>query len=716
MDMPMNVSQQIMQPGVPGRALVEVGDQLPAHTDRVDISKSISFLQRHFWLIAAVIAACMLVGALYSVLADKTYTATAVTSLETSNEELVNTSSQQTGTPAPDLSAAFIETQVEIITSREMASRVAEALEMLEGADAPERRQIVDTLQDNVAAGRSGESYALSISYDAPTPEEAAKIANEFARQFTLWNVLATQTRTGEAMGTISERLEELRAQAQADTADLQSYRIANDLLSTSGSSLTEQEISSYNQEVTRARAEASEAQARLNTATAQLRSGSSGEDVGAALGSGVIGSLRAQESTLAGQVANLSSRYGPNHPELVRTRGELAEVRQRIQAEINRVISNLRAERDVANQRLASLTGSLGAAQAKLSRSNAAMVGLSELERKAEASQGLYETYLSSYKQLLAAEGTERPNARIITLAEIPSKPSAPNTILNMALSLVLGVGLGVFAAMIADATSKGISTPEQIEQELGQNYLASIPLLQSVSKGATGVGAVLEEPRSPFTEAFRSLMIAVEQQCETPPQVIAITSTLPKEGKTVTSTCLAQMLAMQGHPTLLVDCDYVKRGVSRLLNLSDETQGLLDVLSGKATLSEAIRQGSEGLAILPIVSTSERAESLMSGPEFEEFLTALRQGFKYVILDLPPVLPIAATRSIAQYADTTIMLARWRSTTVPAVQAALRQLPRGRVSRAGIALTQVDLRKRGLFSKRDPNFYYKEYREYYA
>lgn len=153
MDMPMNVSQQIMQPGVPGRALVEVGDQLPAHTDRVDISKSISFLQRHFWLIAAVIAACMLVGALYSVLADKTYTATAVTSLETSNEELVNTSSQQTGTPAPDLSAAFIETQVEIITSREMASRVAEALEMLEGADAPERRQIVDTLQDNVAAG-----------------------------------------------------------------------------------------------------------------------------------------------------------------------------------------------------------------------------------------------------------------------------------------------------------------------------------------------------------------------------------------------------------------------------------------------------------------------------------------------------------------------------------------------------------------------------------
>lgn len=711
----MNVSQQIVSSSMQGRSLVQVGDRLPEQNDRVDISRTIAFLQRHFWLIASVVAACMLAGALFSVLATKTYTATAVTSLETSAPELVQTEGQQA--VGPDLNAAYVETQVQIITSREMANRVAEALGFTKNASAMERREMIDILQSNVSAGRNGESYALFIAYDSLTPEGAAAIVNEFARQYTQWNVLATRDRSDKSIGTIRTRLGQLRDQAQNDTAELQHYRIANDLMSTSGASLTEQEISSYNQEVTRARAEAAEAQARLNTATAQLRSGSSGEDVGEALGSNVISSLRAQEATLSGQVANLSARYGPNHPELVRTRSELNEVRGRIQAEIGRVISNLRAQRDVAGQRLSSLTSSLGTAKAKLSRSNAAMVGLSELERRAEASQGLYEAYLASYKKLLAAEGSETPNARIITLAEPPSKPSSPNTVLNMALSLVLGIGLGIFAAMIAEATSRGITSPEQIEQELGQNYLASIPLLQSVSKqGPDGVRAVLEEPRSPFTEAFRSLMIAVQQGSETPVQVIAITSTLPKEGKTVTSTCLAQVLAMQGHSTLLVDCDYVKKGVSRLLNLPEDSKGLIDVLSGNATLNEAIRTGSEGLAILPITASNERAESLMVGQEFEEFLTALRQGFKYVILDLPPVLPIAATRSIAQFADTTIMLARWRHTTIPAVQAALRQLPRGHVHRAGVALTQVDLRKRGLFSRKDPNFYYKEYKEYYA
>ncbi|NEL74596.1 MAG: hypothetical protein G3W60_22015, partial [Xanthomonas perforans] len=84
----------------------------------------------------------------------------------------------------------------------------------------------------------------------------------------------------------VAPRLEELRQQAHADTERLQRYRIANGLLSTSGASLTEQEISSYNQEVTRARAETAESQARLSTALQQLQSGSSGEDVGEALGS----------------------------------------------------------------------------------------------------------------------------------------------------------------------------------------------------------------------------------------------------------------------------------------------------------------------------------------------------------------------------------------------------------------------------------------------
>ena len=126
------------------------------------------------------------------------------------------------------------------------------------------------------------------------------------------------------------------------------------------------------------------------------------------------------------------------------------AQQQARIQAEISRVISNLRAKVAVSEQRLGSLTSSLGGAQSRLEASNAAMVGLDELERKALASQGLYEAYLNSYKQLVASEGIRTPNARVLTLADAPSTPSSPNVSMIMALSVVIGFGAGLIAAFV--------------------------------------------------------------------------------------------------------------------------------------------------------------------------------------------------------------------------------------------------------------------------
>ncbi|MFD2137629.1 GumC family protein [Novosphingobium resinovorum] len=187
---------------------------------------------------------------------------------------------------------------------------------------------------------------------------------------------------------------------------------------------------------------------------------------MGEALGSGVIGSLRARESQIGGEVANMQARYGPNHPQLVRSRSELAEVRSDIRNEITRIMSNLQAQRDVADQRLASLSSSLGAARGNLARNNAAMVGLDELERTAQSSQAMYETYLNSYRQLIAQDGTQRPNARVLSLAEVPLLPSSPNIPMNMLLALVIGLGAGLAAAYVAEALFRGVTTSDEVEQ----------------------------------------------------------------------------------------------------------------------------------------------------------------------------------------------------------------------------------------------------------
>lgn len=694
--------------------LSRVGEARPPAVDRLDLQNSFSFLERRWKMVMVITLFGLAMGAVISLLQPKIYTADAIVSLQPGVLEPGQNALPNAPAPAPN--SAFVDTQVEIITSRELALRVATSLGMIDPSSSDKTRETIDFLQGSVDATRSGESYALEINFEGKTAIEAATLVNEFARQFADWELSATKNRTAESIATIEPRLRDLRRQAAEDTAKLQQYRIANNLLSTTGESLTEQEISVYNQQVSQSRAQVAEAQARLNTALAQLRSGSTGDDVGEALDSPVIATLRAQEAQISSRVASLSARYGENYPALVQARNELRETRLGIDAEINRVVSNLRAERDVAQQRLGSLTGSLNSARSQLSLNNAAMVGLSELEREASVSQQMYETYLSSYQSLLASEGSERRNARILTLAEPPYLPTSPNIPMNMFLAGILGLGLGVVIAYIVESLARGISGSGDIEA-INQPYLGSVPLLKSVSKTENDpITAIGHAPRSVYAEAFRSLRTSIDHSMPHKPQIIALTSALSGEGKTTTSIGLAQILAMAGENTLLIDLDETKSDLSRKLNLDKGHPGILEVLSGESSLEEACVSTNAGLSILPMNTSEVLSGDLEAEDQLEQLFANLRTRYDRIVFDLPPILAISASRRLAQYADATIVLARWQKTSTNELVAALKSLPLRKINFAGVALTQVDMRRRSKLNRSDTNFYFRDYGEYYS
>lgn len=711
----MSGRTDLVRAGGTGRAIANYGEFPLVAADRMDLSESVSFFRRQLKLILIVTGVILAAGLAVSLLAGKTYWAESTVML-TNDAAIVTQSTAVPGTQ-PLLSNELVDTQIQIITSQEMAKRVADQLGLMKGLKSAEQRELLDDLQENVSARRAGESYALAIAYQADSAQSAADIANEFARQFVNWNVGEERQRNAEARKIVEQRLAELRDQAQADTQALQQYRIQNNLLSTSGASLTEQEIATYNQEVTTARASAAEDQARLRTALAQLRSGSVGDDVGEALNSTVISSLREQESETAAVVADLSAKYGPNHPQLIRAQSQLNEIRNRIDAEIRRVISNLRARQEVSQQRLASLTSSLASARGRLSQNNDAMVGLSEMERAAEASQGIYETYLNRFKELIAAEGSEKPNANILTLAETPIFPASPNIPLNLALALVIGLGLGILAAYIKEALFLGMSTPEEVEHDLGVACLASIPLLSSIEGGPEHPATAIQDaPKSAFAESFRSLGASIDLATQGNAKVIAITSALPNEGKTVMSCCLSSVLAAGGMRTMLIDCDLRRQGISRLLNIQAGQKGLIDVLNGTVPIDFEQHAGENVFCVLPLSPSKEEPEHLLRGQEFVDLLEQLREHFDRIILDLPPVLPIAATRILASRADVVVVASRWRATSKFAIRAALKRLPTDKVNVLGVALNGIDMKRRSFMDPHDPYFYYSQYKEYYA
>ncbi|MFT4055670.1 MAG: polysaccharide biosynthesis tyrosine autokinase [Novosphingobium sp.] len=691
--------------------------------DRIDPGALIAFLRRRWPVMLGALLTALAIGFVVIEMQTPTYLATAEVTLDPKVEPIAPLTDEDRLAAQGSMGETWIDTQVEVITSSHNVAAVVDKLDLAhrfasDKRNVPDGRQVaIDYVAKGVSAFRSGATYTLSISFESEDRQEAPRIANAFAAQYTQGSVTDKEAADTRALAKIGARMNKARVQASTDAAALAHYRLVNDLPSSSDRSLTEQEISAYNQEVTSARAQAAEDVARLTTARQQLGAGSSGEDVGESLDSPVIASLRQQQSAYAAEIASLSGKYGPRHPDLQRARNQLASVNTQIAEEIGRVVSNLSAKASVSQHRLASLSGSLRASEDALRRDNIAMVGLQDLEQRAQASRQLYESYLGRYKELAARIGIRPPQARILHPARPSDRPAHPDIVLTMVLAGAIGLGLGLLGAIAAELMFSGFSTGEEIERRLGLRYLCAIPEFGSVAsrkQGSDPVDAVVEQPRSAFAEAFRNLRASIAFAVENP-RIIAVTSALPAEGKTTVALCLARSMAGASDAILLIDCDVRRRGVSRWIDGTREA-GLLEVLRGNAKLEDAIVIDSRtGLSILPLSATHEEDHALLTGPAMDALLATTAQAFDAVIMDTAPVLPIADARLLLGKADAAVIATRWRRTPEAALRSMLRFLPEGAVGLAGVILTRVDIRKQAAFGL-DENAFYKAYRDYYA
>lgn len=721
--------------------------------DQFDLRRLFNIFRRRVRLFGAIAALVFLAAIFITFTATPMYTATANVMLDTRQEQVVNVEAVLSGLPAD---SSVVDTEVEILKSRRLAERVVNALQLSQDPefnselappsvlsnikdsvlgvissakprDIPDdpvaqqkaQERIVDAVLGRLSVRRAGLTYVINVSFESESPTKAATIANKFAELYLLEQLEAKFDATQQANSWLNSRLEGLRQQVLSDEAAVQNYRIANNLLSAAGTNLTETEISNYNQSLAEARAQVAEDEARLSTARGQLARGSSGDDLGEALSSPVIQQLRQQRATVSAKVADLQGRYGERHPEMLTANRQLTDIDAQIQAEIQRIISNLEAQVQVSRQRAAAIGGSLSNARGTLVGNNQAQVRLNELERTAEASRTLYESYLNRYKETSSQQGIEQSDARVVSSATIPTGQSSPKVPLNLALGLVLAMGCGLGAVVLAEMLDSGLATAEDVEHRLEVSYLGAVPLLASVAEGKMGspIDYVIDKPLSSFAEAFRNLRASViYSRLGEPVKVVAITSSLPGEGKTTTSVCLARSAAQQGLKVILVDCDLRRRSVNRLFG-AEPTKGLIEVLAGEASLDEVLTTDQvTGARLLPLAKSSMTPKDVFGSAAMDRLLEELRRTYDLVILDTAPVLPVADTRVLAPKADVVVFLAHWRKTPQHAIEAAFRLLSGTGAHLAGVALTQVDMKQQAKYGYGDPGYYYAEYKKYYV
>jgi len=716
--------------------------------DELTVSYLIAMLRRRLRLLVLVALLTFGIGFLWTLASPQIYAAQADVVLISGQRALVPT--DEPAAADTRLRPEDVETQIELIRSREMAGQVYDELDMGSDlafrADILEPRSTLDNIRSTIGLHREsnadlgavdmgmfrdravgyimrtlnveqvGNSYNLRIAVTDSEPDRATQIANTYARLFTTDDARQRATRNQTAARVLGDRLQELRAQANSDFAAVQGYRVNNDLLSQSATSLSEQEISSYNQQIGAARAEAAEDAQTLATARSQLAGGGAG-NVGQGTSSAVVSSLRSQRAQLTVREADLARRYLERHPELITVREQIADIDRQIDAEVTREIRALESAASASAQRLNSLLASRAGTTSQLRGDNTALVALTDLERQATASQALYESYLTRYNQVMAGSGAEQPSARMISLAEAPVFPISPNWPLMLVLSAVVGAVLGVLVALVSELSYRGITTLDDAEAKLGLFGLGGVPDFKSVKpSGSSPLDTVHDYPDGPFAESLRNVLVSVGRATNGRCAVIAVTSSIPGEGKTTMAACMGRTIAMTNQSVVVVDCDIIRSQLSRMFDLDNGEVGLYEALEAETGEIAHYHEDNSGMRILPITKPFKKGERLTENGRLQRVIGRLREQFDFVILDCPPILPIAETREIAGLADHVVLVVAWRSTLDKIVKAAVRQLPRAVQAKTGIALNKVDMKKQVRFGGSDAASFYKHYSAYYG
>jgi capsular exopolysaccharide synthesis family protein len=723
-----------------------------------DLKSLIGMVYRRFWLIVSGFLVVFLAVAYITFTATPVYKASTTIQLGANQENVIDLGSVLGGIVA---NTAAIDTEVMVISSKSLLSKVADRQKLIEdpefnwtlveykpglidglvtpikkglgmrtervdpyaGLSAEEREaaimeSVVEALSGRVNVSRVGTTYLLTVEVMSTSPETAARLANAVADQYRVQQLDTKLDATRRATEWLGERVSGLRDEVAEKENRVEIYRAQNGLDTAMGTTLAEQKIADLTKQKTQLDFDLSQARARYENMRRQIDSGTGVDGISEVLNSPLVARLKEQLSILRGRVAELETKLGPQHPELIGARNEVIDVERQMSAEVNRIAENLESEVKALQDQVNAIQGRLNQANAQLRGNSIASVRLRELERDAETSRVLYEEFIARSKETSVQDDLVQADAAILSAASVPGSPAAPKKKLNLLIGAVLGAAIGAAMAIIAEMFDAKISSTEDIERKLGVSAIGSVPLIRASSLFGLGqtnpADYLVENPLSAYAESVRYLRAAIAfSDLDSETKTVAITSSLPDEGKTSLTLSLGRMSAMSGSRTIVIDGDFRRRQLTEAAGMSPEI-GFIEHLFGAGQLSDAIQKDSKTmLDVLPLSQSGHTPHDVFGTRAFDDLLSRLRSMYDLILIDTGPLLLMAEARVVAGKVDKTILMVRWRHSTRAAVKQSLNLLRSFNADILGATLNMVDLNRRR--HHRDPGASYKAYRKYY-
>jgi capsular exopolysaccharide synthesis family protein len=721
---------------------------IEAEREGIDLRETLSVLWRRKGIILGCAAVTMGLATTYIHQLTPLYTAQASLMLDQQKLQLVDIKSVLSG--AQDTSAV-VATQVEVLTSPAIAVKVAamihpETIPEFNPALGPPpgfspiawlREKIsalfvsqanfqipqapsppltsadfAPALMGHVSASNDGTSYIIKVRATSESPELAAQIANAYVDAYLTDQLEAKFDATRRASAWLNDHLTELREKVLSSEHAVQIFKAQNNL-STSGTTVTSQQLSELNSQLIIVAADRAQKESAVRELQNLVKLPGALESARGVAGTPLIQTLRGQEAELLRRQAELSTRYKPEHPTMVNLKAQTDDIHRKILQEANNEVRSAVDELTAARAREASLRTTLNSLTHSTAEQDKAQVQLAELVREAQANKALYEDFLNRFKQTSVQQDIQQADARLVATATPPGGPSYPNTSLYTSVALALSVFFGIFVAFFLELLDNGFRTSDQLEKTLGLSTLGMVP---AIGIGRKAQEVVVAEPVSLYSEAIRSVRTALRySDVDNPPKIVLVTSSLPSEGKTVFATSLARSVARSGGRSLLIDCDLRRPGVTKLLGAA-ASLGLTDLFDGTATIDSIIQiDETSGMHFIPAKSGTANPQDLLGSQHMRLLLEQVRSRYDLVVLDSPPILVVSDGLILSHSADTTMYIVRWEKTPRHVVAGAIKMMRANGGHLAGAVLSRVNTRRHSAYGYGDSAYYYGRGSGYY-
>ncbi len=686
----------------------------------LDLRDQLRLFWRQRWLIAGTIILSLALTVLALSQITPRYTASAQVMIDPRQANILDMEQVMAGLPS---NTETVQSEIEVITSRNLASRVIEALHLKEradfntaGADASSREvtnQLVQNYLDALDVRAAGRSRVINIAFTAQDPELAAQAANTVAELYLVEQLEAKFEATRRATLWLSTRLDELRIKAEAAELAVTRFKAR---LSGTAKAADDELLPRLNADILTLTAELEDARKKL--VQLQLLKERGKTDLNNTQLTSALQKIAVALEDTEQEITDQSQELGPRHPKMIELNQRRSDLRSQYSNQLSTEIQTLQRTIRENEQKLVSLQADLARLSNDINDPNAAAVRLRTLERDAQATRALYETVLTRFKQTTEQQGLEQADARLISRADVPLTPSFPQNRLFLLLALLGGTALAVVLALAAEKLDSGFRSAEQLESWLGLPTLATLPSLRSLGvKTVAPEVYIAQKPTSSFAEAVRMLRTALQlANPDQPPRVLMVASALPGEGKTTTAMALARLASLSGERVIVVDADLRRPRIHQTLNV-ENSAGLVDLLTGQASIEQVLRVSEiDGKSVhyLTAGQATPQATELIRSPQMKRLVQSLAANFSLVILDGPPVLPVADAKVLSTLVDRILYVVRWHSTRREVAAQAVKQLREVGGNIAGVVLNGVDVRKQADYS--DSGYYYGRYRHYYA